>query len=98
MRVSACMSSEALSRRHFLWQAGGLGGVAPSWLLNREAPAAEMSHFVAKAKRVIMVFCPGGVSQVDTFDHKPELAKRHGQPLGKKIDTFFGQPGNLMKS
>jgi hypothetical protein len=86
-----------LSRRHFLWQAGGLGGIALSWLMSRES-RAEAPHFAPKAKRVIMIFCPGGVSQVDTFDHKPELAKRHGQPLGKKIDTFFGQPGNLMKS
>jgi len=86
-----------LSRRHFLWQAGGLGGVALAWLLNRES-RAEAPHFAPKAKRVVMIFCPGGVSQVDTFDYKPELAKRHGQPLGKKIDTFFGQPGNLMKS
>jgi hypothetical protein len=45
-----------------------------------------------------MVFCPGGVRHVDTFDYKPELVRRHGQPLGRDIDTFFGQPGNLMKS
>src|SRR5262249_60887869 len=29
---------------------------------------------------------------------KPALAKQDGKSLGKKIDTFFGQPGNLMKS
>jgi len=87
----------SLSRRHFLWQAGGLGGVALSWMLDREARAAQ-PHFTPKAKRVVMIFCPGGVSHVDTFDHKPELVKRHGQSLGEKIDTFFGQPGNLMKS
>jgi len=90
-----------LSRRHFLWQAGGLGGIALAWLLEREARAAKPgSHFAPKAQRVIMIFAPGGVSHVDTFDHKPELARHHGKPLtGKgKIDTFFGQPGNLMKS
>jgi len=38
------------------------------------------------------------MSHVDTFDYKPELVKRDGKPLGKKIDTFFGQPGYLMKS
>src|SRR5436190_19735988 len=97
-------NANEVSRRHFLWQAGGLGGIALSWLLNRDARGEDRgdkprgSTFVAKAKRVVMIFCPGGVSQVDTFDYKPELARRHGQSLGKKIDTFFGQPGNLMKS
>jgi hypothetical protein len=49
-------------------------------------------------KRVIQIFCCGGVSHIDTFDHKPELIKRDGQDLGKKFDTFFGQPGRIMKS
>ena len=38
-------------------------------------------HFPAKAKHVIHVFLNGGVSQVDTFDPKPELTKRAGQIL-----------------
>ena len=91
------------SRRSFLWHAGGLGGVALSWLLHRDACAETPGAHafgtpVAKAKRVILIFCPGGMSHIDTFDYKPELVKRDGKPLGKKIDTFFGQPGNLMKS
>jgi hypothetical protein len=98
----------ALSRRHFLWQAGGgLGAIALAWMLDREARAgqretasAQRPHFTPKAKRVVQIFCAGGVSHIDTFDHKPELAKHHGEELtGKgKIDTFFGQPGRLMKS
>jgi hypothetical protein len=90
----------ALSRRHFLWQAGGLGGVALSWLLSRQSIAAEAPrpHFCPKANRVISIFCPGGVSHIDTFDYKPGLVKCDGMPLGKKFDTFFGQPGNAMKS
>lgn len=88
------------SRRSFLGQSLGLGGVALAWMLHRDGLAAETSqpHFSPKAKRVLLIFCPGGVSQVDTFDYKPELAKHNGKPLGVKIDTFFGQPGNLMKS
>ena len=91
------------SRREFVMQATALGSVALAWLLERDARAAAPvsgPHYEAKAKRVIQVFCPGGVSHVDTFDHKPELTKLHGQPMtGKgKADTFFGQPGNLMKS
>src|SRR5262249_55543464 len=97
----------SLSRRDFLWEAGGLGGVALAWLLHQEGLAAPASpyaprpaHFPAKAKRDIQVFACGGVSHVDTFDYKPDLAKHDGEELtGKgKIDTFFGKPGRLMKS
>src|SRR5262249_35051301 len=100
-------------RRDFLSDFGtGLGGVALAWLLQNESFGAESTptkespyaarpgHFPAKAKRAIQIFCAGGVSHVDTFDYKPDLIKHHGQPLtGKgKLDPFFGQPGNLMKS
>jgi hypothetical protein len=91
------------TRRQFLNQATTLGSAAVAWLLTRDARAADPVsglHHAAKVKRVVHVFCPGGVSHVDTFDYKPELEKQHGQPMtGKgKADTFFGQPGNLMKS
>lgn len=102
------------SRRHFLWDAGGgLGGIALLWLLADEARAAEKPslhqkiggqagppHFPPRAKRIVQIFAAGGVSHIDTFDHKPDLEKFHGKSLeGKgKIDTFFGQPGNIMRS
>ncbi len=95
------------NRRQFLSDAGtGLGAIALAWLLHHEARAADAPghkpgpHFTPKAKRVIHVFSPGGVSHVDTFDHKPELEKHDGQALAGKgtPDTFFGKPGNLMKS
>jgi hypothetical protein len=38
-------------------------------------------HFAARAQRVIHIFFNGGPSHVDTFDPKPELRRRHGQPL-----------------
>ncbi|HEX3152887.1 MAG TPA: DUF1501 domain-containing protein [Gemmataceae bacterium] len=91
------------SRREFVTQASALGSVALTWLHAQDArgnaPVSGLHH-PAKAKRVVQIFCPGGVSHVDTFDYKPELAKLHNQPMtGKgKADTFFGQPGNLMKS
>jgi hypothetical protein len=99
-----------LSRRHFLGSAaGGLSAIALACLLSEEAGADSRSsseyapkatHFPAKARRVIQIFCNGGVSHIDTFDYKPDLVKYHGQPVkGKgKIDTFFGQPGTLMQS
>ena len=44
------------------------------------APLAPKSpHFAPRAKRVIQLFMPGGPSQVDTFDFKPDLAKYAGQ-------------------
>jgi len=97
-----------LDRREFLSHLGtGLGSIALACLLAEEAPAAPAANplapkppmFPARAKRVIQVFCPGAVSQVDTFDYKPELIKRHGQSLpGKQVVTFQGRNGNLMKS
>jgi len=41
--------------------------------------APKTPHFPAKAKRVIQLFMPGGPSQVDTFDYKPDLKKYAGQ-------------------
>jgi hypothetical protein len=44
--------------------------------------APKVTHFPAKAKRVIFIFSNGGVSHMDTFDHKPELFKADGQMMG----------------
>ena len=58
-------------------------------------------HFPAKAKSVIWLFMNGGPSQVDTWDYKPELDKRDGQPLAgfdKNTGFFTEQVGPLMKS
>ena len=101
--------SPLLSRRHFLSNsATGLGGVALAWLLNREQARASSGavssgrapQFRPRAKRVVQVFCCGGVSHLDTFDFKPELERMHGKSLEGKGENlgFFGQPGKLMKS
>jgi hypothetical protein len=56
------------------------------------------SHFEAPAKRVLVIYCPGAVSHVDTFDFKPDLAKFHGQkPPGIPAVTFEGPTGNIAK-
>src|SRR5687768_8590643 len=39
-------------------------------------------HRKPRVKRVIHIIATGGLSQVDSFDYKPDLAKRHGQSLG----------------
>ena len=97
-----------LARRRFLLDAGaGFGWAALSWLLQRDAYgasqdlgasplAARKPHFEPKAKRVVQVFAMGGMSHLDTFDYKPALVERDGQPFD--MDTFFGQAGNLYPS
>lgn len=70
-------------RRQFLQRSGmGLGTLALAGVLQDAGLAAGgRSHFRAPAKHVIHVFLNGGMSQVDTFDPKPELTKRSGQML-----------------
>jgi hypothetical protein len=98
-----------LSRRHFLWNSGGgLGAIALAWMLDRDkaqamevtAPSVRKPHFPAKAKRIVQIFCAGGVSHLETFDYKPHLEKMHGKSMEGRGENlgFFGQPGNLMKS
>ena len=60
--------------------------------------AVRQPHFTPKAKHVIFLFLNGGMSQVDTFDPKPALAKWDGTPMpGPKIKTDRAS-GNLMRS
>ncbi len=98
--------ADRVTRRDILGHSAlGLGGIALAWLLHRDAPAAEGAalpgpHFPPKAKRIVHIFAPGGVSHVDTFDYKPDLIRHDGEELTGKgtIDTFFGKPGRLLKS
>jgi hypothetical protein len=97
-------------REFFSFAANGIGAAAFMSLLARDgvvraSPIAGEAkdsppHHPGKAKRVIHICCCGGFSQLDTFDYKPELAKRHGQPLGgdEKPDVFFGQIGLLRQN
>jgi Protein of unknown function (DUF1501) len=92
------------NRREMLQRAGaGFGSLALAALLADETRAAAPAnllaprkpHFEARAKRVIFLFMPGGPSQVDTFDPKPELTKRNGKPSPK---LYLGQKRNLLAS
>ncbi len=70
-------------------------------LFAREAQRRNaVIHHPAKAKTVIQIFCPGGMSQVDTWDYKPELAKRNGTPFDPdgKLQFFASKPGNCQGS
>ncbi len=55
-------------------------------------------HHPAKAKHVIFLFMNGGLSQVDSFDHKPALDKYNGQPLPGAAVATERKTGALMRS
>ena len=78
------------TRRQFLGRtSAGIGSVALASLLNPRlfAGLAGFPNFAPKAKRVIYLFQSGAPSQFELLDHKPALAKAHGQVLGSE---FFG--------
>src|SRR6188768_1107767 len=94
----ACSQPRVNSRRWFLKECGlGLGKVALASLLTdafaSKVIAATTSdplkprapHFQGKAKHVIHLFMAGAPSQLDLFDHKPELAKLQGKPLPPSV-------------
>ena len=101
----------APSRREMLYRlGGGFGGVALAHLLGRQNLLAGDGalrragglHHPPKVKRVVQLFMNGGVSQMDTFDFKPELIKRHGQKFdpgpGVRVEAATSAPGNVMQS
>jgi len=62
--------------------------------------APRLPPLDAKAKNVLVLFCSGACSHLDTWDYKPELIRRHDQPMpgGAQLVTFQGENGNLVKS
>ncbi len=100
-----------LDRRNFLsHSASALSCIALANLLGRdgvhaaEGPmidparpfAPRQPHFPAKARNVVVIFCAGAVSQLESWDYKPELIKHDGKPLeGGPPVTFQGPAGNL---
>lgn len=75
------------SRRKFLTNSGmGLGTAALTSLVpNLSMAGTGGPHFAPKAKRVIFLFMAGAPSQVDLFDHKPNLAKLFKKELPESI-------------
>ena len=91
--------------------AGGFGAIALQAMLADEMLADELStekkgksqdplapkqpHFEPKAKRVIFLYMTGGVSHVDSFDHKPELIANHGKEI--TVDNWQGKIGEFKR-
>ncbi|MBL6757999.1 MAG: DUF1501 domain-containing protein [Planctomycetes bacterium] len=95
----------ALSRRRFLERSStGFGMLALAGLTADTSTAgvrraAEREAARRGAKHVIFCFMSGGVSQVDSFDPKPELERLHGQPMPVAVQrTQFNNNGNVMAS
>lgn len=103
-----------LDRRQFLSNsATALGSIALTNLLGQGGLLAQNTgplidpahpyaprapHFAGKAKNVIVIFCAGAVSQLETWDYKPELIKWDDKPLpGGPAVTFQGPAGNLAR-
>ncbi|MFN9348512.1 MAG: DUF1501 domain-containing protein, partial [Planctomycetota bacterium] len=83
-------------RRRWLIRAGmGLGSVALADLLSHEKASGldgvpshgviHPTHHRPTAKRVIYLFMAGGPSQLETFDYKPLLNEKQGQPLPDSV-------------
>ncbi len=99
-----------LTRRTFLSQSTGmsLGAMALGNLLSDDATAADsrtrgMTDFAPKAKRIIFLTQSGGPSQIELYDHKPDLIKQAGKKLpdsirmGQRLTTMTaGRPQLVM--
>lgn len=60
--------------------------------------SARKPEYVAQADQLLIIFCAGAVSQVDSFDYKPDLIRNHGaDPPGGPTVTFQGPPGKLAR-
>ncbi len=80
--------ASCLSRRAWLTRlTGGLGAFALADLLAPSAAAAgtRLPHFPARAKRIIFLTMTGGISQLESFDCKPELTKRQGEQIPDSV-------------
>jgi len=79
--------------------AGGFGAVALSTLFaSAQTPG---THHTPRARNVIFLYMDGGVSQVDSFDHKPMLERFHGRDPHSVFPvepTQFNNVGRVMMS
>lgn len=86
------------TRRTFLRSAAAgsllFPGIVQQLLADSGDPMAPRDpHFPAKAKNIIFLFMTGGVSHVDTFDHKPELTRQHGKEIRADHPEIKDRPG-----
>ncbi len=93
MADTSRFAGERFPRRRMLEAAAcGFGAVALQGILSRLARAAggplaaRSPHFPPRAKRVIFLFMQGGPSQLDLFDPKPLIRRKHGTTISPPVD------------
>ena len=91
-------------RRAFLADLGlGFTGLALGAMLARDGvgspaewtPPDGRPHFAPKAKSVIWLFMNGGVSHLESFDHKPEITKHAGKTIAETPYADVQNPAKL---
>src|SRR6266581_1308507 len=103
-------SPHATSRRAFLADIGmGFAGLVLGKMLADDGlvraneakdwlPPDGKPHFEAKAKSVIWIFLVGGMSQMETFDPKPELNKWAGKTIAESPFKAYLESPHLKKN
>lgn len=89
-------------RKSFL----GLGSIAAADVLSRNglvqaAGSLPRLHHRPTARRIIYIFLEGGLSQLDSYDHKPALEEYAGKPLPDSIrppQFTFAKQGTVIPS
>src|SRR5437773_4035 len=94
-----CVALAHLLGQHGLLATDETGSLAPSGSA-LTGVLRNGTHHPARAKRVIQLFMNGGASQMDLFDYKPELVKRHGQKFdpgtGERVEAATSEPGTVL--
>jgi len=86
----------SVSRRSFVFRSGlSLGAMAMADLAARSdqppmgsekwAGVIKPLHAAPRVKRVIWLYMAGGMSHLDTWDHKPKLEEMSGKPMPESI-------------
>ncbi len=99
-------AGQPMTRREALCRMGaGFGMLSLASLLGDTMARAEddrktwmIPGVKPKAKHVIFLFMNGGLSQVDSFDYKPMLAKYNGKPMPGGELQHERKTGSLMQS
>ena len=82
------LAIQPLNRRRFLELAGLGATVGATSLFTGQSLADDniaTANFLPRAKRVIYLFMAGGPSQIDLFDHKPDMQNLFNQDLPTSI-------------
>ena len=85
-----------LTRRQLLQRtACGFGALALQDIARAAANplSASIPGMIPKANRVIFLFMQGGPSQMDLFDPKPFIERKHGQKIDSPLRKEVTQVG-----